>query len=277
MRNIRLTLSYEGTEFFGWQRQPNVPTVQGCVESAIEKIVAERVTLYGSGRTDAGVHALNQVANFKTASSIPADGLTKALNNLLPSTVRVRSACDAAESFHARHDARCKTYRYRILGAPIASPFLARFVHHLPYPLDHQRMAAAARQLEGEHDFTSFAGSANQVREPFLTEKVDDRADGVDAPCEPDSRQPTTDSRSNVRTIFSSRILWRPRTSILVYEVCGSGFLHHMVRNLVGTLIEVGRGKLAPRDVLEILAARDRTRAGLTAPASGLILVQVEY
>ncbi len=253
MRNIRLIVAYDGTDYFGWQRQPNVPTIQACLESAIEKTVTERVTLYGSGRTDAGVHAQNQVANFTTANSIPTDGLAKALNNLLPPTVRVKSALDVAESFHARHGARGKIYLYRILSAPVASPFVSRFVHHYPYPLDRKRMAAAAPLLVGEHDFTSFASSLGAVREPPLQK------------------------RDNVRSIFSSRILWRPRTSILAYEVRGSGFLHHMVRNIVGTLIEVGRGKLAPRDVLQILEARDRSRAGPTAPASGLCLVKVEY
>jgi tRNA pseudouridine38-40 synthase len=257
MRNIRLLIAYDGTDFHGWQRQPNVPTIQACLESAIEKIVAERVTLYGSGRTDAGVHALNQVANFKTAGNIPPANFLKALNKLLPSTIRVKSVEDVEESFHSRYDARAKTYRYRILWAPISSPFTGRYVHHYPYPLDPKAMAAGARHLEGEHDFTSFAGSAGAVHEPTL--------------------QPSDDRGNNMRTIFASRILWRPRTSILIYEVRGNGFLHHMVRNIVGTLLEVGRGKLAPQDVLKIFKARDRTRAGPTAPASGLCLVRVEY
>lgn len=257
MRNIRLLIAYDGTDFHGWQRQSSVPTIQACLESAIEKIAAERVTLYGSGRTDAGVHALNQVANFKIAGNIPPANFLKALNNILPSTIRVKKVEDVEESFHARYDARAKTYRYRISLAPISSPFTGRYVHHYPYPLDLKAMAAGARHLEGAHDFTSFAGSAGSAHERPM--------------------QPSDDQGNNVRTIFASRILWRPRTPILIYEVRGNGFLHHMVRNIVGTLLEVGRGKLAPQDVLKILKARDRARAGPTAPASGLFLVKVEY
>jgi len=257
MRNIRLLIAYDGTDFHGWQRQPNVPTIQACLESVIEKLVAERVTLYGSGRTDAGVHALNQVANFKTAGNIPQANFLKALNNLLPTTIRVRKVEEVEESFHARYDARAKIYRYRISLAPIASPFTARYIHHHPYPLDPKAMAAGARYLKGEHDFSSFAGSAGEVHKP--------------------SSHHPGDQGNNLRTLFASRILWRPRTSTLVYEARGNGFLHHMVRNIVGTLIEVGRGKLAPQDILEILSARDRTRAGPTAPASGLCLMKVEY
>jgi tRNA pseudouridine38-40 synthase len=256
MRNLRLVVAYDGTEFHGWQRQPEAPTVQGCLEAVLAKITGIPVHVWGSGRTDAGVHALNQVANFKTECPIPGDNLLKALNNLLPSSVRVKCVDEAAERFHARYDVCSKTYRYRILQAPICSPFLWRFVCHHPFPLDHGRMAEAARLFEGEHNFPSFAGSEGRSSEP-----------------EEESRAP----RSNVRNIYSSRLLWRPRTLMLIYEVRGSGFLHHMVRNMVGTLMEVGRGKLAPRDVVQILEARDRTRAGPTVPAQGLCLVRVEY
>ncbi|MHB8654238.1 MAG: tRNA pseudouridine(38-40) synthase TruA [Terriglobia bacterium] len=257
MRNIRLLIAYDGTDFHGWQRQPNVPTVQACLESGLEKLIEERVTLYGSGRTDAGVHALNQVANFKMSGNIPPANLLKAINNLLPSTIRVKKVEDVEESFHARYNARAKTYRYRISLAPIPSPFTIRYVHHYPYPLDLKAIAAGARYLEGEHDFTSFAGSNGSVHEPPAL--------------------PLDDRGNNVRTIFTSRILWRERTSTLIYEVRGSGFLHHMVRNIVGTLLEVGRGKLEPQDVCKILEARDRARAGPTAPGAGLCLMRVEY
>lgn len=257
MRNIRLLIAYDGTDFHGWQRQPNVPTIQACLESVIEKIIAQRVTLHGSGRTDAGVHALNQVANFKISGNIPPANLLKAMNNLLPSTIRVKKVEDVEDSFHARYDARAKTYRYRISMAPICSPFMVRYVHHYPYPLNLHAMAEGARNLEGEHDFSSFAGSAGDVQ-LSSTHRSGDKVD-------------------NTRTIFASRILWRPRTSILIYEARGNGFLHHMVRNIVGTLLEVGRGKLEPQEVLKILKARDRTRAGPTAPASGLCLMKVEY
>jgi tRNA pseudouridine38-40 synthase len=250
MRNIRLVLAYDGTDFHGWQRQSGAPTIQGCLEEAIRKLTSAPAQVYGSGRTDAGVHALHQVANFKTLSPIPCPNFAKALNDLLPPTVRIRAAEEVAPTFHARYDVRSKTYRYRILQTRVCSPFLWRFVCHYPCPLDRAKMAEASRFFQGEHDFTSFAG-----------------ADGHD----------DEDTQSMVRVIFRSRLLWRPRTSIVVYEVAGNGFLHHMVRNMVGTLLEVGRGRLAPRDVPRILAARDRTQAGPTAPAQGLCLVKVEY
>jgi tRNA pseudouridine38-40 synthase len=250
MRNLRLILAYDGTEFHGWQRQPDAPSIQACLEDALQKLTGAPVQVCGSGRTDAGVHALHQVANFHTASTIPGGNFVKALNNLLPPTVRIRSADDVAPTFHARYDARRKTYRYRILLTPVCSPFLWRFVYHYPYRLDRARMAEAAGLFEGEHDFSSFAAA--------------------DAP----EDEPT---HSTVRVILRSRLLWRPRFSMLVYEVTGKGFLRYMVRNMVGTLIEVGRGKLAPLDIPGIIAARDRTQAGPTAPAQGLCLMSVDY
>ncbi len=267
MRNIRLTLAYDGTDFCGWQRQPNAPTIQGVLEAALEKILGAPTPVWGSGRTDAGVHALNQVANFKSECRIPSANLLKALNDALPAAVRVKEAREVAEKFHARYDARAKTYRYRIHQAPIASPFISRFAWHYPYPLDRARMAEAARRVEGERDFTSVAAS-----EPGET----DGPGSFRAPPS-ESRLANSESRSMVRSVFSSKILWRPRASMLIYQVRGSGFLYHMVRNLVGTLVEVGKGKLEPRDVLRILEARDRALAGPTAPAQGLCLVNVEY
>jgi len=254
MRNIHLTIAYDGTEFHGWQRQPKAPTIQSCLEAALERIVEHAVKVVAAGRTDAGVHAAKQVANFRTSSRIPCLNLTKAVNDLLPLTVRVKEAQEAPHDFHARYAARSKTYRYRILQAQVCSPFIARFVYPYPYPLDRGRMAEAARLIEGRHDFASFAGSCGT---------------NYDVPPEAPS--------STVREVFASRILWRARTSILAYEVRGNGFLHHMVRNIVGTLIEVGRGKLAPSDMVHILEARDRRLAGPTAPAQGLCLMGVKY
>jgi tRNA pseudouridine38-40 synthase len=254
MRNVRLVIAYDGTDFRGWQRQPAQPTIQATLETAIEKILSESVTAWASGRTDAGVHAANQVVNFKTACPIPCANLVKALNNLLPVSVRVKEAAEVAESFHARTQVRAKTYRYRILLAPVASPFIARYAYHYPLPLDRGHMEKAARLYEGERDFTSFAAS--------------------EGPGEGSARAAGS---SAVRRIFSSRIIWRPRARILIYEVRGSGFLHHMVRNIVGTLIEVGRGRIEPREVLRILDARDRRLAGPTAPPHGLCLWKVEY
>lgn len=258
MRNIRLVLAYDGTDFHGWQRQPNATTVQGCLEDVVERVIGERVKVYGSGRTDAGVHALSQAANFLTSCPIPCASLLKALNDALPPTVRVKEADEVPEKFHARYDVVAKTYRYRILLAPICSPFLARYVYHHPYPLDREPMGRAARFFEGDRDFTSFAGSEGRF----------DKGEEEGGRGEP---------ASMVRRIFSSRLRWRPGTSILVYEIQGSGFLHHMVRNIVGTLIEVGRGKLVADDLGRILEARDRNCAGPTAPARGLCLVKVEY
>jgi len=250
MRNIRLILAYDGTDFCGWQRQSDGPTIQACLEGALHKLTGAPTQVCGSGRTDAGVHATHQVANFHTASTIPCVNFVKALNNLLPPTVRIKGADDVAATFHARYDVRRKTYRYRIVTTPACSPLLWRFVYHHPYFLKRARMAQAAGLFEGEHDFTSFAAADAQEDE---------------------------ETKSNVRVILRSRLLWRPRASMLVYEVTGRGFLRYMVRNIVGTLIEVGRGKLAPSDIPSILAARDRTQAGPTAPAQGLCLMNVEY
>jgi tRNA pseudouridine38-40 synthase len=257
-----LLIAYDGTEFQGWQRQPSAPTVQACLESALARVLGESAAVHGSGRTDAGVHALNQVANFQTACSIPCPNLVKALNDALPPSVRVKEAGEAGAGFHARHAARSKTYRYRILQAPVCSPFQWRFVWHYPFPLDARRMAEATKLFEGEHDFTSFAAAAGN----------DELAEaGKDWALRPHA------APGRVRTIFSSRLLRRSRPPLLIYQVSGSGFLHHMVRNIVGTLVEVGRGKWERRDVARILAGRDRTLAGPTAPAQGLCLMKVEY
>jgi len=273
-RNLRLLVSYDGTDFSGWQRQPDAATVQEYLESAIERVIGEKVQVCGSGRTDAGVHALNQVANFKTACSIPCENLLKALNNILQPTVRIKEVSEVPLRFHARHDARSKTYRYRILQAPIASPFINRFVWHYPFPLNTSRMAQAAKLFEGEHDFTSFA-AADAPAAPAVPPVQPGAAAGAGsegAPVRRDNAEPNL-----VRTIFASRVLRRPRTCMLIYEVTGNGFLHHMVRNIVGTLVEVGRGRLEPGDIKRILEACDRTLAGPTAPAQGLCLVNVNY
>ena len=280
MRNVRLVVAYDGTDFHGWQRQPNLPTIQECLETTLARLTGEAAHVWGSGRTDAGVHALNQVANFKTSSPIPCENLAKALNNLLPPTIRIKEAREVTESFHARYDVRSKTYRYRILQSPVCSPFLWRFVCHHPFALDHARMAEAARLFEGEHDFTSFAAASGD-EEPSEEKEVRSQESEVRRTAKKqgarDRLATGEGSREKVRTIFSSRLFRRPRTSMLVYEVTGNGFLHHMVRNMVGTLMEVGRGKLPPQDVARILAARDRTLAGPTAPAQGLCLMKVDY
>ncbi len=251
MRNLRLLIAYDGTDFLGWQKQPQGPTIQGALEAALEKTISEKIHLTGSGRTDAGVHALGQVANFACLNPIPCANLGKAMNDVLPLSIRIRDVSEAPLTFHARYGAQAKTYIYRILQAPLALPFISRYVCHYPYPLDGPRMNQAARLFEGEHDFTSFAATPDAE---------DESATG-----------------SAVRSIYSSRIIFRPRTSLLVYRVRGSGFLRYMVRNIVGTLIEVGRGRLQPNDMLRILEAQDRTAAGPTASAHGLCLMNVEY
>ncbi len=250
MRNLKVTLSYDGTDFSGWQVQPNAVTVQGTLASVIGRITGEKVLPQGSGRTDAGVHALAQVMTFVTESSVPTENFLKAMNDVLPASVRVREVAEASMDFHARHSARAKTYRYRIYRESICPPFLARYVWHYPYPLDEEGMARVAEMVSGEHDFTSFAAvdpERSREGEPAL----------------------------NVRTIFSSA--WERVEGELIYTVRGSGFLHHMVRNLVGTFVLVGRGTLPAQDVTRILEARKRSAAGPTAPASGLYLVSVEY
>jgi tRNA pseudouridine38-40 synthase len=249
MRNLKVILSYDGAEFSGWQVQPNAPTVQGTVASAIGRITGEKVLPQGSGRTDAGVHALAQVITFVTESSVPAGNFLKAMNDILPASVRVLEVTEAPAGFHARHSAQAKTYRYRIYREGICPPFLSRYVWHYPYPLAEEEMARSATLVVGEHDFTSFAAV--------------------------DPERGRGEAVLNVRNIFSSS--WERLGEELVYTVRGSAFLHHMVRNLVGTFILVGKGTLQVQDMSRILEARDRSAAGATAPASGLYLVGVEY
>jgi tRNA pseudouridine38-40 synthase len=265
VRNLRLTLSYDGAEFAGWQVQPGRTTVQGALASAIGRLSGENVLPQGSGRTDAGVHALAQVASFATASTIPVENWMKALNDILPASIRVLEVTEAAPEFHARKSARAKTYRYRMHRGAICPPFLARYVWHYPYPLEESAMVAVAGVVVGEHDFTSFAA--------VDPERVERMADGENVHT---SNVRTSNVRpTNVRTIFSSS--WTREGEELIYTVRGNGFLHHMVRNLVGTFLLVGKGTVTLEDLRRILDARERTAAGATAPASGLYLVEVEY
>jgi len=249
MRNLKLVLAYDGTEFSGWQVQPGAATIQGTLASAIGRVTGEKVLPQGSGRTDAGVHALGQVATFITQSPIPPENLVVAMNDVLPSTIRVLSAVEAPAEFHARKSARAKTYRYRIYRGAICPPFLARYVWHHPYPLDEDQMREVAPLIVGEHDFTSFAAV-----DPERGQEAD---------------------LSNLRQIFGSR--WERQDDEFVYTVRGNGFLHHMVRNLVGTFLLVAKGTLKASDLARIMEARSRSAAGATAPASGLCLVSVEY
>ncbi len=246
-RRIRITLAWDGTEFHGWQIQPGLPTIQGTLEEIVGAIEGKPVHVAGSGRTDAGVHAHAQVAAFTIDNPIPADNLRRAINRLLPPTIRVLDAIETNADFHPRFDAIAKTYEYTIHRAPICSPFEWRYVHHYPYPLDEDAMIAAASLFEGKHDFTAFAASDNRDEE----------------------------GKSGVRTIFNSTLV--RSADRLIYTVRGSGFLKHMVRNIVGTLIETGRGNLDAHGITALFSADSTGKAGPTAPAKGLVLLSVEY
>lgn len=250
VRKVKVTLAYDGSDFHGWQVQPLRATVQGTLATALERVTGAQVLPQGSGRTDAGVHALAQVASFQLDAGIPTENLQRALNHVLPPAIRVLRVEEAAAEFHARKSARAKTYRYRIYRSEICPPFLARYVYHYPYPLDEGAMQAAATVIVGEHDFTSFAA-------------VDPERGRED------------DEPSNLRKIYSSQ--WTCEGGEFIYTVRGSGFLHHMVRNLVGTFLLVGKGTLDRAGMKRVLEARDRPAAGPTAPACGLYLVSVEY
>ena len=245
MRRIRITLSYDGTDFHGWQVQPGLDTIQGKLETVVAEIEKQPVHVAGSGRTDAGVHALEQVAAFSIENPIPLYNLRKAMNRLLPPAIRVLTAAEVAPEFHPRFDAVAKTYEYRIWRAEVCPPFEWRYTHHHPYPLDETRMQELAPLFEGEHDFTAFAAS--------------DERDAEGA--------------SKVRTIFCSRL--EPAGGRLIYRVRGSGFLKHMVRNMVGTLLEAGKTNLGAAELRALL--QPLGRGGPTAPAKGLFLRRVEY
>lgn len=247
MRRIRVTVAYDGTDFYGWQVQPDLPTIQGCLEAVLESIEKRPVHVAGSGRTDAGVHARAQVAAFDLANPIPCENLRKAMNRLLPHAIRVLDAADTRADFQPRYDAVAKTYEYRIARGEICSPFERRYVHHHPYPLDEGALLSLAPLVEGEHDFSAFAAS-------------DDRdAQGI----------------SKVRTVFSSR--WARSGDHLIYRVRGSGFLKHMVRNLVGVFLEAGKGNVDREGLLARLRPGCPIPAGPTAPPQGLFLDSVEY
>jgi tRNA pseudouridine38-40 synthase len=247
MRRIRVTLSYDGTEYHGWQVQPGLATVQAAVEAVVAAIEGAPVEVTASGRTDAGVHALAQVAAFSISNPIPAANLVKAMNRLLPRDIRILAAAEAPPDFHPRFAAVAKTYEYRILRAEICPPFERRYVYHHPYPLNEPAMIEIAPLYEGEHDFSAFAAS-------------DER----------DALNP-----SKVRRIFSSELI--RCEDRLIYRVRGRGFLKHMVRNLVGVLLEAGKGNLSRDQVLELLEPACPIPSGPSAPARGLFLVSVEY
>ncbi len=275
LQTWKLTLAYDGTDFKGWQVQPGETTIQGELQAALGRIVGEAPLPQGSGRTDAGVHALAQVASFALRANIPPENLQRALNRTLPLSIRVLETRTVRSTFHARHSAVAKTYEYRVFRGAICPPFLARYVLACPWPMDVEALQASAGLFEGEHDFLSFAAT-----DPELAGGV------LDPDASPDPRPlPRPDFQidppkpATVRTVFSSA--WEERATadgdLLVYRVRGNGFLHHMVRNLVGTMLDVGRGHLPLKEIPSILAARSRSAAGPTAPARGLFLHSVEY
>lgn len=269
-QNWKLTLAYDGTDFSGWQIQPGERTIQGELQAALGRIVGESPLPQGSGRTDAGVHALAQVASFQLRAPIPPSNLVRALNRTLPGSIRVLEAQIVSENFHARHSAVAKTYEYRVLptepaSSQICPPFLSRYVYAYSWSVDLTALNSAAGSFLGEHDFRSFAAT-----DPDLTTRTADSTEDSAIQTQP---------RTAIRTIHSSA--WREQTTdgfhLLVYRVRGNGFLHHMVRNLVGTMLDVARGYMLVDDIPAILKSHDRTLAGPTAPARGLFLHSVEY
>ncbi len=240
MRRIRIKLAYDGGGFHGWQIQPGLPTIQGTLEQIVSEIEGQPVHVAGSGRTDAGVHALEQVAAFTTANPIPLPNLRRAVNRLLPPAIRILSAEEVHPDFHPRFDAKAKTYEYRIVRGEVCSPFEWPYAHHYPYSLREEPMVLLARVFEGEHDFTAYAASDERDAE----------------------------GKSKVRCVFGSTL--ETGGGRMIYRIRGSGFLKHMVRNIVGTLIEAGKGNVEDLTSLPL-------KSGPTAPAKGLFLVNVEY
>jgi tRNA pseudouridine38-40 synthase len=316
LQTWKLTLTYDGTGFRGWQVQPGEATIQGELQAALGRITGESPLPQGSGRTDAGVHALAQVASFVLQAPIPPENLLRALNRTLPPSIRILESRTVRSTFHARHSAVAKTYEYRVFRNALCPPFLARYVYTCPWALDLEALQASARLFEGEHDFLSFAASdPDQATRDFLpANDLDQMVKAPPAPAQDDPNRlkgtgfspyinpansklalategifalpenvgqqpPEPSPRGTVRTIFSSTWEQRPSESgdLLVYRVRGNGFLHHMVRNLVGTMLDAGGGRLGIDEIPRILAARSRAAAGPTAPARGLFLHSVEY
>src|ERR1700730_8940341 len=251
MRYFKLTIAYDGTDFHGWQVQTNKPTIQGEITNILARLTQERVLLYGAGRTDAGVHALGQVASFKTLSPLSGSEFQRALNALLPPTIRIIGADEVGPTFHARWSARGKIYRCRIYRGKVVPPMIWRYVLHYPFPLEEQAMRDAAARFAGVHDFASFAASTGS---------------------EEDEKE-----RSSEREIFATELVRSPDNEELIFTVRGRSFLRYMVRKMVGTLLDVGRGRLKPEDIDRLFEIRDRSKSGPTAPPQGLVMVEVQH
>ena len=244
MRYIKLTIEYDGKEYHGWQKQPNRPNIQGEIEKAIETITGEKVELIGSGRTDAGVHAFAQVANFKIENNFPIEKMAIAINSQLKKSIRIQKAEEVSEEFHSRYHCHRKTYAYIIDNSEQGSAIYRNLTYHVPQTLDIEAMQKGVQLLVGEHDFSSFKSSG-------------------------------TSSKSSIRTIYEAKILKEQER--VVIQLTGNGFLYNMVRIISGTLLEIGLGEKRPEEMKEILEAKDRQKAGKTLPAHGLFLMNVEY
>lgn len=244
MRNIKVAVEYDGTDYFGFQRQPGKRTIQGKLESALTRILKETVTVKGAGRTDAGVHALGQVVSFRTGGAIPTEKIAVAMNSALPNDIVARDAVEAPDEFHARYSARSRVYRYVILNDEISSALSGRFVWQFPYYLDAARIRRAAKELVGVHDFTSFSAAGMETAH---------------------------------RTRELKKLTVRRSGKFVVFELEANAFLHSMARIIVGTLVDIGQGKFEPKEITRILDAKDRRLAGKTAPPGGLALMEVTY
>lgn len=244
MRNIKLTIEYDGKEFNGWQKQPNKLNIQGNIEKVISDITKEDIEIIGSGRTDAGVHALGQVANFKTNSNIPIEKFAIAINSRLKKSIVIKKAEEVPERFHSRYNCKQKTYRYVINNSETGSAIYRNLEYNIKQPLNLEKMQEAAIYFEGEHDFSAFKASG-------------------------------TSSKSSVRTIYSAKVTKEGER--IYIELTGNGFLYNMVRIISGTLVDVGLGKIKPEEIQEIIDCKDRNKAGKTLPAHGLFLMNAEY
>src|SRR5689334_5062470 len=251
MRYLKLTIAYDGTDFHGWQIQSGKPTIQGEIVAILRRLTQENIAIHGAGRTDAGVHALGQVASFRTQTALSTAELQRALNALLPPTIRIVQVDETGPDFNARWSARAKVYRYRLFRGKVVPPMIWRYVLHYPFPLDEDCMRDAATRFVGSHDFAAFAASTGS---------------------EDDDKE-----RSTVREIYATEISRSPDGEELVYTVRGRSFLRYMVRKMVGTLLDVGRGKLVPDDILRLYQLRDRAKSGPTVPPQGLCMVSVEH
>src|ERR1700676_4011802 len=251
MRYFKLTIAYDGTDFHGWQIQGNKPTIQGEIVGVLRRLTQENVALHAAGRTDAGVHALGQVGSFRTQSQLSAQEFQRALNALLPPAIRIAGAEEVGPDFNARWSARGKIYRYRLYRGKVVPPMIWRYVLHYPFPLDEDAMRDAAARFVGVHDFTSFAASTGS--------EEDDK------------------ERVMEREIFSTELVRSGDNEELVFTVHGRSFLRYMVRKMVGTLLDVGRGKLVPADIDALYGLKDRSKSGPTVPPHGLFMVKVDH